>query len=211
MSFTYLDAIKIMHDVRYGTATNVADAFSVADVQATLLDDRTLVLIGATTLRDWLDYGVNVEWGGAASCGFPVVPGDSGTLYHGGFLEYAQYVFCYAKAAKPKFIIGHSLGGAAAQIVGASLGVPALTFGSPAVTSTSERLDGEGWVQNVFRPDDPIYNVLLPFGFRLMGSQDPVAMVPSRPGGFSHTIPAYLETLQSKANDGDAKRTWPRS
>jgi len=65
--------------------------------------------------------------------------GDSGRLWHSGFLKHAEVVYAFFRDKGVRQIAGHSLGAAAAQIVGVSLGVPTVAFAAPKVLYAAEQ------------------------------------------------------------------------
>ncbi len=205
------DAAQMIADCYAGTDdADVDTRIDVAGVQATLRKDGVLVIPGTNEFSDWLDF--NLHLGGIHPVdghGFEVVSGDSGTLWHGGFLQHAQMVYMFAKAAKPKFIVGHSLGAASAQIVGMSLRTPTIAFASPQPCRTRERMDHEGWVVNVCRADDTVCHTpprLL--GFRTIGSRywlKPDALDPDE----DHKIHNYQELLKLKRIKDELPMDWP--
>lgn len=206
-----IDAARMMHETYAGTNGNeVVNQIDVAGVQAVLLKNGVLVIPGTNEFSDWFDFNLNMgAAGGGQSHGFEVVAGDSGALWHGGFLEHAQMVYMFAKGARPKFIVGHSLGAASAQIVGMSLRVPTIAFASPQTCRSPERMDHEGWVINICRIDDTVCHVppkLL--GFRTIGSRywlkpDTLDV------GEDHRIDNYAELLALKRVKEQVPEAWP--
>ncbi|ETW11967.1 hypothetical protein ATO8_14912 [Roseivivax marinus] len=182
----------------------------VRGVQAHYLHDGTLIIPGTNEFSDWFDFNLQIGAVALEGHGFETVPGDSGAIYHGGFLEHAQIVYTFAKGLRPKFVVGHSLGAASAQIVGASLAVPTIAFASPRTTKTRTKLRGEGWVVNVNRVDDTVAHVPPPFlGFRHMGSL--YWMAPDEPEvGEDHRIDNYIPLLKLKRIRDRLPAAWPR-
>ncbi|MGB3245958.1 MAG: hypothetical protein WBB25_15610 [Sulfitobacter sp.] len=169
-----LDAAEMVAQTYARTNTDdIETSIDVAGVQAVYLKNGTLVIPGTNEFSDWFDFNLNFGSNDTVdSHGFEVIQGDSGTLWHAGFLQHAQMVYMFAKALKPKFIVGHSLGAASAQIVGMSLRVPTVAFASPQTCRTRDRLPNEGWVINVCRIDDAVCHVPPKFlGFRTIGSR----------------------------------------
>lgn len=175
----------------------------VAGVQAYYLTDGVLVLPGTNELSDWTRYNLSVD----------AIKGDSGRYWHRGFMNYAQLVFMFAKPLKPKFIIGHSLGAAAAQIVGASLKVPTIAFASPKVLSGKSKLAGEGWVANYLRMDDTVCHMPPNIGrksYRHVGSR--YWMAPDGVNvGEDHKIKNYMAILKEERFETLVPKDWPRS
>lgn len=206
-----LDAAQMVSETYAGTNTaKIDNTIDVAGVQATFLKDGTLVIPGTNEFSDWFDF--NLNFGGARPTdghGFEVVSGDSGALWHAGFLEHAQMVYTFAKALRPKFIVGHSLGAASAQIVGMSLRIPTVAFASPQTCRTRPRLPNEGWVINVCRIDDAVCHVPPKFlGFRTIGSR--YWLRPDElDDGEDHKIHNYAELLRLKRVKDRVPTDWP--
>ncbi|WP_227267637.1 alpha/beta hydrolase family protein [Roseobacter weihaiensis] len=207
-----LDAAQIMEDTNNETnADDLHTAIDVAGVQAYYLKSSILVIPGTNELSDWFDFSLDFAGIDHDGHGFDVVAGDSGTLWHGGFLEHAQRVYMFAKGLRPKLIIGHSLGAASAQIVGMSLRVPTIAFASPQTSrrSNRERLPHEGWVINLCRVDDTV--CYLPpkiLGFRTIGSR--YWLIPDKVDDEDdHRIAAYTALLKLKRVKDRVPTHWP--
>lgn len=205
-----IDAAGIMQATYNGAnAAEVEVRLDVRGVQAVYLKSGVLVIPGTNELADWYDFNFNVADGSALSFGFEVVAGDSGVMWHAGFLEHAQMVFAFAKALKPKLIIGHSLGAASAQIVGMSLKTPTIAFASPRVLRRADPIAGEGWVVNICRVDDSVCHVPPPFlGFRHVGSRYWLTSDEVNPGE-DHRIGKYIALMGRKAVADRLPATWP--
>lgn len=94
----------------------------------------TLVITGSRNVKDYLYYNLR------PNRSLPNLPELEGLTkdfperaYQKGFLLHAARVQRFLRGRKPKFIIGHSLGAASAQILGTALGVPTICFASPQV------------------------------------------------------------------------------
>jgi hypothetical protein len=190
---------------------DIETSIDVAGVQAVYLKNGTLVIPGTNEFADWFDF--NLKFGNTNTVeghGFEVVPGDSGALWHAGFLEHAQMVYMFAKGVRPKFIVGHSLGAASAQIVGMSMRVPTVAFASPNTCRTRDRMPGEGWVVNICRIDDAVCHVPPKFlGFRTIGSR--YWLKPDElDAEEDHKIHNYAELLKLKRIKDQVGMHWPR-
>jgi len=89
--------------------------------------NETLVIRGSNERRDWFWNVLTVPW---------FLVGASGIWWTYGALVDARAVYMWCKGFGPsriKLIVGHSRGGAVAQIVGFGLGIPVWTFATPAV------------------------------------------------------------------------------
>ncbi|SLN45302.1 hypothetical protein PSA7680_02314 [Pseudoruegeria aquimaris] len=152
------DAAETMRQIYCDpAAAEVEVSLDIRGVQVYFLKNGTLVIPGTNEFSDWFEFNFDVF--GTEGHGFEVAQGDSGAVWHAGFLEHAQTVFSFAKPLKPKFIIGHSLGAASAQIVGSSLRIPTIAFASPRTNRGEKRFSGAGWVLNICRVDDTVCQV----------------------------------------------------
>ena len=206
------EAARLMQSVYYNLrSVDLIDQIDIRGAQAYLLKGDILVIPGTNEHADW-GYNLHVsEQNGAEVHGFRVIAGDSGRQWHAGFLRHAEFIFGFAKRARPKFIVGHSLGGASAQILGVSLSVPTVTFGAPRPLRASTPLPGEGWILNLCRIDDEVCR--LPptmLGFRHVGSlrwlQPAEAHV-----GEDHRIDNYIEIMGEEKVAARVEGQWPRA
>lgn len=129
---------------------------------------------------------------------FAVLPtvllGDSGNWWVHGALINARTCYAFLKGKPVDLIIGHSAGGASAQIVGASLGIPVWTFASPrALYRGTPKLRAP--ITNYIKPDDPIRFLYLFADY--VGDVEMLA--PSGAGTLArrHGMGAYLESLST--------------
>ena len=164
--------------------------------QAMMLRDGTLVIPGTNEKSDWSNFNFNVG------------KGEAGRTWHAGFLKHAMAVYPFGKGAGAKLVIGHSLGAASAQIVAASLGIPAICFASPRPLRGQSRVKGEHRVLNVCRADDPVCSLPLPLlGFRQIGK---VCWLrpsdPDEPGG--HNLKSYLKIMKTGKSKPDLPEEW---
>lgn len=204
------EAAALIRDAYAGTlGDRVHTPIDIRGVQAVYLTDGTLVIPGTNEFSDWFDFNLNFGGEITDGHGFEVAPGDSGTRWHAGFLEHAQIVYSFAKGLRPKFIVGHSLGAASAQIVGTSLQVPTIAFASPQTCGSSARLPGEGWVINLCRVDDTVCHVPPRFlGFRTIGSR--YWLSPDEPNpGEDHRIENYMAMLGLRKVRDRVPMAWP--
>lgn len=197
------------YDKRNGA--DIAEQIDVNGVQAVFLKNKILVIPGSNEFSDWFEFNLNVFHNSTSDVhGFEVIAGDSGTLWHAGFLEHARMVYVFAKALKPKWIIGHSLGAGSAQIVGSSLKVPTIAFASPRTYRGAHKINGEGWIVNICRMDDTVCHVPPDFlGFRHVGSRYWIS--PDAPvDGDRHRISEYISILGLARNKSHVPDNWPR-
>jgi hypothetical protein len=157
-------------------------------------DAPVLLIRGTDQATDWL-YNLR----------FLPMPrmedGDTRT-WHRGFLIYARHVYSFARGwraggRKLAGIAGHSLGAAAAQIVGPSLRVPTLAFASPRPLWSRQQPTGHRLVTNWCRTDDWVCK-LPPIGFQHVG-QVTWLKPASRNCGEDHGIRRYVELLEASS------------
>lgn len=154
-------------------------------VQAYLLKDGTLVLPGTNEKSDWR---LNLNVG-------RIDKGDSGRIWHQGFLKHANRVYTFAKPLRPKRVLGHSLGAGSAQIIGVSMGIPAICFASPKPLRGKRWYKGEHRVLNICRRDDPVTKMPPDFmGFRHVGKVYRISITEAKSLG-NHNLAAYLRAM----------------
>ncbi len=206
------EAAALMNKVYYQTHTvQIKEQIDIKGVQAYLVDGDILVIPGTNQFSDWFRFNFDVyDLFGGQSDGWEVAAGDSGARWHAGFLEHAMTVYAFAKTLRPKFIIGHSLGAASAQIVGSSLQIPTIGFASPKPNKGRQRLKGEEFVLNICRTDDTVCHVPMGFlGFRHVGntywiSPDGINV------GEDHRIDEYIELMSENRVAQHLPATWPK-
>ena len=206
-----LDAAALV-SAAYSATLRFAAANGEAGVQAYVTHDGDLVIPGTNECEDWRRFNLQVHAQRSARIpGLKIVPQSDLGSWHIGFLRHADSVFRFALPHRPRFVVGHSLGGAAAQIIGWRLRIPTVTFGAPRVyKGGARRRPGEGWVLNICRSDDPATGVPLLSGFRHLGSTRnlrtgrPVSTV-------NHPVAEYARLLEAH-DDRFARleREWPR-
>lgn len=142
-----------------GQGLNVRERHTARGVEAYLLRDGTVVVPGTNDPRDWKRFNFKIGLKTLRFANTAARPGASGIRWHGGFLDHAEILYDWIKDKGPKLFIGHSLGAASAQIVGASLDVPVIAFASPQPKRDSRVFPGEHRVLNIKRSDDPVCKV----------------------------------------------------
>lgn len=112
----------------------IADSLDEKHVQAHLTTNGILLLPGSNSLLDYAHYNLRVFNVGGSKfrlASKTTERGASGTQWHQGFLKYSRVVYDWVGHRKPKLIIGHSLGAAAAQILSKSWNRHAIGFAAP--------------------------------------------------------------------------------
>ena len=194
------EAAQVMSQVYYDLPNApVKNRVDNNGVQAYLLDDDTLVIPGSNEFTDWFEFNFDaINLSRRETRGIGIRTGDSGKFdWHAGFLEHAQTVFAFANALRPRRIIGHSLGAASAQIVGAFLMVPTIAFASPRPLRHPEQPEGARFVLNLCRTDDSITHVPPRWwGFRHVGKVIWMNPVGTNVGE-DHRIDEYIELINA--------------
>ncbi|MEO1309050.1 MAG: hypothetical protein AAFV38_14370 [Pseudomonadota bacterium] len=176
----------------------VRDAHLAKGVEAYLLTDGTVVVPGTNDPRDWRRFNLQIGLRTLRFANSAARPGASGIRWHGGFLDHAEILYNWVKDKRPRRLIGHSLGAASAQIVGASLDIPVIAFASPQPKRDSRRFPGEHLVLNIKRSDDPVCK--LPSTLLAFSTLGRTAMLrPAEPEfGLRHNMRHYI-ALMGKA------------
>jgi len=141
-AFTILEAAKLLQETRFDILegrlghhlAHVSPKGQHIDAGLTA-DRNVLVVTGSDGWYDFLSYNLR-PWRP-----LPDMPEiDRLTLedlpsaaFHRGFLLHAARVLRFLGDRKPDYVIGHSLGAAAAQILGTGLNVPTVCLASPQV------------------------------------------------------------------------------
>jgi len=169
---------------------------NIDGAQAMVLSDGTLVIPGTNEMSDWSEFNL------------VHAKGDSGRIWHGGFLKHAKIVYSFAKGAGVKRVLGHSLGAASAQIVAASLGVPAICFASPRPIRGKSRFTGEHRILNVCRYDDTACHLPFVFlGYRQLGKVCWVSPREQQSAG-SHKLKDYLRAMDRGKSNPKLPDSW---
>lgn len=195
------ELVQLAYDERLGP--RVKKSLNRNGVQAYFLFDGTLVIPGSNEVSDYTDFNLRIRR----------VRHTNNRKYHGGFLTHAKAVMSWMedKGLKPSRVTGHSLGAASAQIIGSQLKRPTVAFASPKVLHDNAPLNGEGWVANFQRVDDPVCN--LPLGdehFRHIGSKLWLSSPVAEKGGLKHKVKFYLALINDKNSNTKIPRVWPR-
>lgn len=205
-----MDAAELVRDSYKGSHAlpPVRTSINDAHVQAYFLRDDTLVIPGSNELVDYTDGNLvtnkqKISWDKMGKAG-------GNAIWHKGFAHHAATIANRLGNARPTFIIGHSLGAAAAQILGCIYGVPAVGFASPKPRRGKSKLRHEGLVLNVVRNDDLVCRMPPKvFGFRRVGNTEVMHPV-SRNNSEDHSMPRYIELMKIERRAGKIVKSWPR-
>lgn len=203
------DSYSISKDLAEGKSHSGIRAFQdISGAQALVTKDNVLVIPGTNELADWLkNFDVFNILGGKYSARESSRAG-SGAYFHAGFWRHSMQIHGFARSNNIEFIVGHSLGAATAQILGAALNVPAVGFASPRVKRGPTRIRNENRVLNICRADDLVTRVPpSEAGFRRLGNTIRL-MPPTLNKGMDHSMQEYIAGLSFDAFDGELPIKW---
>ena len=174
----------------------VKRAITIEGMEALILANDLLILVGTNQVWDWFDYNFDLfPNAGQRKRSIPELAGASGAKYHGGFYEYAKLAYLLGASTQIKAITGHSLGGAAAQILGASWRLPTITFGSPQpLASRNHPIELTPNIVNFCRKDDMVCKMPPLRRYRHIGQ----TFWMDRDGfdfSFDHPMPEYVDII----------------
>lgn len=200
------DAVKHKNPVK--TVPGVVHYLDNKGAQALMLDHNVLVIPGSNEVIDWI-RNVNVyNILGKRYKAKSQAKSKTGAILHTGFNRHADLVSKFAKEHDAKFIIGHSLGAATAQILGSWMGVPAIGFASPRVKLGPRKVKNESKVLNICRWDDLVTHVpSSQLGFRRLGKTIHLVASETNPG-LDHSMDHYIEALGFETLGAQLPKTW---
>lgn len=192
------------------TSPKVMHSCPHQDVQAHILEGDILLLPGSNSIRDYLHYNLRplrlghqrLKMGDDTSA-----KGHSGTTWHQGFLAYSLVIFDWLKTLDitPKFIIGHSLGAAAAQILSKSYGAPGIGFAAPRPKLVKGPVKHDDKCLLINRFDDLVPK--LPGAFNHMGQVKELAVDPKRRFP-AHAMKHYRQIVDLGQESGSLPGHW---
>lgn len=181
------------------------------DVQAHLLDGNILLLPGSNSVRDYVKFNLRPVWLGGQRFVLKHATdsekGASGTKWHQGFLRYSIEIFEWLKKenVKPNYIIGHSLGAAAAQILSKTYNTPAIGFAAPRPKWSKHGVVQDGRCLLVNRTDDPVPKV--PSAYHHMGKTKLFRSVKHK-SLFAHSMRHYINIIDEDIDFKVLPETW---
>jgi len=182
----------------------------VSGAQAHMMAHGVMVIPGSNELLDWFSnfdvYRILGKTFGRGQKG----RGSTGAVFHAGFLRHASRLQRFAKEHDAQLLVGHSLGAAAAQILGTSLAIPAIGFASPRVKFGKGKLKHERGVLNICRADDLVTRVPpSEAGFRRLGHSVRMVSQKTNPG-MDHSMEHYIAALEEHVSAKGLPKTWPK-
>lgn len=181
------------------------------DVQALFLKGDILLIPGSNSLKDYLKFNLRILNLGGKKFRLKddgTEAGASGTIWHQGFLRHAQVIFAWLKREnlRPKYIIGHSLGAAATQILVRTYGVPGIAFAAPRPRRSRGAIKHSHLCLCINRDDDAVCD--LPTSFHHMGN---VHRARARRSVFGpdHSMKHYRKVIEEQQAAGTLGAKWP--
>jgi hypothetical protein len=169
------------------------------DVQAHLLKGNILLLPGSNSVRDYVKFNLRpLRLGNqrmVLKTATSAEKGASGTKWHQGFLRYSTEIFDWLQkeGVRPNYIIGHSLGAAAAQILSKTYNTPAIGFAAPRPKWSKHGVVQDGRCLLINRTDDPVPKV--PSAYHHMGKTKLFKSVKHK-SVFAHSMRHYVNIIK---------------
>ena len=181
------------------------------DVQALYLQQDILLIPGSNSVADYLKFNLRVLNVGGKRYRLnddDTERGASGTVWHQGFLRFSKVIYNWIEREnlKPKYIIGHSLGAAATQVLVRTYGVPGIAFAAPRPRRSRGAIKHSSLCLCLNRDDDPVCD--LPPNFHHMGK---IHRARARRSAFgpSHKMKHYRRVVEEQQTAGVLSHAWP--
>lgn len=190
----------------------IARSLDQDDVQAHMLDNGVLLIPGSNSLMDYLRFNLRplkIAGKKFIMTSSKAEAGASGTFWHQGFLQHAKVIYDWVEAggAKPKYIIGHSLGAAATQILTKSWRVAGVGFAAPRPRKNRGNMAHGKLCLCLNRSDDLV--AALPGSFHHIGKVEKI-VARSTVFGPDHAMRHYRKAVEEGQGSGQLPRNWPR-
>lgn len=189
----------------------ITKTVNAKDVQAYLLDNGLLLIPGSNSAFDYLRYNLRLLNVGGKK--FKVKNGATGQVlgrvWHQGFLAHAMHIYNELKSTPPKFIIGHSLGAASAQVLSLLWNVPSVGFAAPRLYAGGMAVNNSRKSLCIWRTDDPVGS--LP-GAKFRHAGKSVALGKSRSNSLiNHSMRHYRAAIADPNYRSVLPSSWPVS
>lgn len=186
----------------------IVDSLDQGGVQAHITSNGILLLPGSNSLLDYAHFNLRVFNVGGKKYRLSsksTERGASGTVWHQGFLKYSKAVFDWVGTRRPKLIIGHSLGAAAAQILSKSWNRHAIGFAPPRPKKGSGAVANDDKCLLICRVDDIVCG-LTP-GFHHLGDARFLEPKSINWGG-DHSMKNYIRILDKNNGPDTVPTRW---
>lgn len=190
----------------------IARSLDKNDVQAHLLDNGVLLIPGSNSFMDYLRFNLRpLRIGGKRfrMSDESTERGASGTIWHQGFLAHAKEIFDWVEAGpeKPIYVIGHSLGAAAVQILTKSWNIPGIGFAAPRPRKHKGALAKTKHCLCINRHDDTVCT--LPSAFNHVGKVE-TCRASTSVFGPDHAMRHYKKAVDEAQAAGKLPEKWPK-
>jgi len=181
------------------------------DVQAHFLNNGILLIPGSNSLADYLKFNLRVMQFGTKRYRMSddtTDQGASGTMWHQGFLAHAVEIWDWMveNNQRPTYIIGHSLGAAAAQVLTKSWGVPGIGFAAPRPRKHDGPLVNGKLCLCITRDTDIVCK--LPGSFHHVGQVHKCRARDSKHRA-GHKMKHYSKVITEQQKSGLLRKKWP--
>lgn len=188
--------------------SDIGAYLNVGGAQALIMRDGVMLIPGSNEFSDWLKNFNVLNILGRKFNATDASKSGSGAMFHAGFWHHTQQIHAFAKDNNARFIIGHSLGAAAAQILGVALDIPAVGFASPRVKRGKHKVRYEDKILNICRADDLVTHMPpSDTGFRRLGTTYNL-ISPTINKGIDHRMIDYIGALDFDAFEGKLPNKW---
>lgn len=181
------------------------------NIAAALLKELDVLVVTGSQVRDYPLYNIRpnrtLSWRKEEEAQITALRGDWEIKdFHSGFLLHAARVLKWLGNDRPKFIVGHSLGAASAQILGNHLNVPTLCLASPQVIKRRKLVDdpmrlrsNPQWkILNIAWRQDTVTSILRPVDYRCLGHR--VIFIKANTG-IDHFVQNYMGMIEDAENE----------
>ncbi len=180
------------------------------DVQAHVLQGNILLLPGSNSVKDYVRYNLRPLRLGDQRLVLKTSgteKGASGTKWHQGFLRYSIVIFEWLQkeGIRPNYIIGHSLGAAAAQILSKTYNTPAIGFAAPRPKWSKHGVVQDQRCLLVNRTDDPVPR--WPSTYHHMGTAKLFQSIKYK-NPFAHAMGHYINIINEDEQFKVLPETW---
>ena len=181
------------------------------DVQAAYLTNGVLLIPGSNSIKDYAKFNLRVlNFGGRKFRLNDTLTQKWGSnvTWHQGFLHHAKVVADWLRrnGFRPKYVIGHSLGAAATQILVRTHDIHGIAFAAPRVTRGTAIPPPASKCLCLNRLDDSVCD--LPSSFQHLGNIH-VGEGDRKFLRFDHKMARYREMVAAQQAGGHLGTHWP--
>jgi len=189
---------------------NITGTLDRNHVQALFLKQRILLIPGSNSIADYVMFNLRaLNFGGKKyrlNDELTETWGP-GVIWHQGFMKHAKVITDWLKRNdyKPKFVMGHSLGAAATQIIVRTHDIPGIAFAAPRVTRGTVQPAPASKCLCLNRLDDKVCS--LPSSFEHLGEIHEAGTRQFL--RFDHKMRHYKSMIAEEQRAGNLGTRWP--